>query len=189
VAVPKPHTIAIRPDDQVAYVASQVPGHFAIAVVDLSARAVVRTLPFDKTPRDLELGYDGKSLYFTLAGVNAVEVLDPASDKVVAEIPTGASPHIAGYFRGTAVGVGVVQGPGELLLFNPATNTEVRRVAVGKQPHWVTTTGDGKTAYVTDEGSNDVTVVDLATGRTATIAVGNAPRKVVVQRTAATTRK
>ena len=51
------------------------------------------------------------------------------------------------------------------------------------------TSGDGKTTYVTNEGSNDVTVVDLATGRTATIAVGNAPRKVVVQQTAPITRK
>jgi YVTN family beta-propeller protein len=189
VPVPKPHTIAIRPDDKLAYVASQEPGHFALAVVDLSTRAVVRSVPLDKPPRDLEFSHDGKSLYFTLAGVNAIQVLDPASDKVVAEIPTGASPHIAGYYRGTSVGVAVVQGPGELLLFSPATNTAVRSVTVGKQPHWVSTTGDGKTAYVTNEGSNDVTVVDLATGKTSTIAVGTAPRKIVVQRTLATATK
>jgi hypothetical protein len=33
-----------------------------------------------------------------------------------------------------------------------------------------------------------VTIVDLATGKTQTIAVGNAPRKVVVQRTAGSAR-
>jgi YVTN family beta-propeller protein len=189
VPVPKPHTIAIRPDDKVAYVTSQEPGHFALAVVDLATRSVVRNLPLDKTPRDLEFSYDAKALYYTLAGVNAIQVLDPVSDKVVAEIPTGASPHIAGYYRGTTVGVGVIQGPGELLLFNPVTNAAVRSVVVGKQPHWVATTGDGKRAYVTNEGSNDLTVVDLATGQTTTIAVGNAPRKVVVQRTATTSAK
>jgi YVTN family beta-propeller protein len=74
-----------------------------------------------------------------------------------------------------------VQGPSEPLLFDPATNTPVRNVAVGKQPHWAATSGDGKTAYVTNEGSNDFTIVDLATGKTRKIAVGNAPRKVVVQ--------
>jgi YVTN family beta-propeller protein len=73
-------------------------------------------------------------------------------------------------------------------LFDPATNKPARSIAVGKQPHWATASGDGKTAYVTDEGSNDVTIVNLATGKTATVAVGNAPRKVVVQRTAATVR-
>jgi YVTN family beta-propeller protein len=44
---------------------------------------------------------------------------------------------------------------------------------------------DGRTVWVTNEGSNDLTAVDLASGRTTTIAVGNAPRKVVVQPAAA----
>jgi YVTN family beta-propeller protein len=184
VPVPKPHTIAIRPDGKVAYVASQEPGKFALVVVDLASRTVIRTIPLEKTPRDPEFGYDGKALYFTMAGVNTVQVLDPATDKIVAEIPTGASPHIAGFFRGAAVGTVVVQGPGELTLFNPATNGVLRSIAVGKQPHWVTTSGDGKSAYVTNEGSNDITVVDLATGQTKFIPVGSAPRKVVVQRAA-----
>ena len=35
VAVAKPHTIAVRPDGKVAYVASQEPGKFALVVVDL----------------------------------------------------------------------------------------------------------------------------------------------------------
>ncbi len=75
------------------------------------------------------------------------------------------------------------------MLFDPATNAAVKSVAVGKQPHWVAMAGDGKTAYVTNEGSNDLSVVDLATGGTTTIAVGSAPRKVVVQQTAPTARK
>jgi len=179
--VPKPHTIAISPNGKLAYVASQAPGHFALAIVDLATHAVVRTIALDKPARDLEFGHDGKALYFTEAGVNAVQVLDPASDKIVAEIPTGASPHIANFFPNTALGIVVVQGPGELLLFDPSTNKPVRSIAVGKQPHWVTVSGDGKTAYVADEGANDVSVVNLASGKTKTIAVGHAPRKVAMQ--------
>ena len=186
IAVPKPHTVAISPDGKFAYVTVQDPGHFALALIDLQARRVVRTLALDKTPRDGEFGYDGKRFYFTQAGVSAVQVLDPASHRIVAQIPTGVSPHFVGYPTGSAFGMVVVQGPGELSLFDPATNKATRNVKVGKQPHWATASGDGKTAYVTNEGSNDVTVVDLASGRTATIAVGNAPRKVVVQRSAAT---
>jgi YVTN family beta-propeller protein len=187
-AVPKPHTIAIDPDGKLAYVTVQEPGHFGLALVDLATRTIVRTLPLDKTPRDGEFGYDGKMFYFTEAGVSSVQVLDAASERIVAQIPTGVSPHFVGYQRASAFGIVVVQGPGELLLFDPATNTPARRVAVGKQPHWATASGDGKTAYVTNEGSNDVTIVDLPTGKTRTIAVGNAPRKVVVQRTAGSTR-
>lgn len=182
VAVAKPHTIAVRPDGQVAYIASQEPGKFALVVIDLAARSALRTVALDKPPRDPEFGADGRALYFTLAGINAVQVLDPASDKIVAQIPTGASPHIAALFRNASIGTVVVQGPGELLLFDPATNTPLRAITVGKQPHWMAATPDGKQVFVTNEGSNDVTVVDLASGTTKSIPVGAAPRKVVVQR-------
>jgi YVTN family beta-propeller protein len=188
-AVPKPHTVAINPNGKLAYVTVQEPGHFGLALIDIVTRSLVRTLALDKTPRDGEFGYDGKLFYFTQAGVSSVQVLEPTSDRVVAQIPTGVSPHFVGYPRGSTFGIVVVQGPGELLLFDPATNKPARSIAVGKQPHWATLSGDGKTAYVTNEGSNDVTVIDLATGKTLTIAVGNAPRKVVVQRTPATAKK
>ena len=183
VAVPKPHTIAVRPDGKFAYVASQQPGQFALVVVDLATRAVVRSIALDKPPRDPEFSHDGKYLYVTTAGVNALRVIDAASDKVVAEIPTGPSPHIGKWFAGAAVGTIVVQGPGELLTFDPASQSALRAFPVGKQPHWMAS--DGKTVWVTNEGSNDVSAVDLASGKTTTIAVGNAPRKIVVQPAAA----
>ncbi|MEO8755164.1 MAG: plastocyanin/azurin family copper-binding protein [Casimicrobiaceae bacterium] len=182
--VAKPHTIAMRPDGKVAYVSSQEPGNFALVVVDVPGRTVLRRVAMDKPPRDVEFGFDGKALYFTLAGVNAVQVLDPATDKIVAQVPTGASPHIASLFRGATAATAVVQGPGELLLFDPATNAPMRSIAVGKQPHWEAS-ADGKTIYVTNEGGNDVSVVDLATGQVRTIPVGKAPRKVAIQRVSA----
>jgi YVTN family beta-propeller protein len=185
VAVPKPHTVSISPDGKLAYVTSQEPGRFALVVVDMATRAVVRSVPLAKTPRDAEFGFDGKAFYFTQAGVSAIEVLDPASDKIVAEIPTGVSPHFVSVFHGAPLGMGVVQGPGEVMLFDPATNKPVRSIAVGKQPHWLTLSGDGKTAYVTNEGSNDLSVVDIATGKATAVEVGKAPRKVVVQQTSA----
>ena len=182
VAVAKPHTIAVRADGKLAYVTSQEPGHFALSIVDLAARAVVGSVPVEKPPRDLEFGHDGRALYFTLAGVAAVQVLDPATNKVVAQIATGASPHLAHHFAGMREGVVVVQGPGEVMLFDPVTNTPVRSIAVGKQPHWIDASAGGKRLFVSNEGSNTVSVVDPASGETSTIAVGNAPRKIAVQR-------
>ncbi len=179
--VAKPHTIAVRPDGKQAYVSSQEPGNFALVAIDLATRKLGATIPLEKAPRDLEFGPDGKALYVTLAGVSAVQVVDPESNRIVARIPTGVSPHVAHHFAGTAAGVVVVQGPGELMLFDPATNTPIRGVAVGKQPHWVDILPGGKKLLVTNEGSNDVSVVDLAGGPTGTIAVGNAPRKVAAQ--------
>ena len=49
-------------------------------------------------------------------------------------------------------------------------------------PHWTATSADSSTAYVTNEQSNDLSVVDLGSQTvTATIAVGNAPRKIAIQ--------
>lgn len=178
-AVAKPHTIAVRPDGAVAVVASQEPGKFALVVVDLATRTVAREIALDKPPRDPEFSHDGRFLYYTIAGTNALRVLDAADDHSVAEIATGASPHIGKWFAGAPVGTIVVQGPGELLLFDPVRQVPLRSIAVGRQPHWMAS--DGRTVWVTNEGSNDLSAVDLASGRTSTIAVGNAPRKVVVQ--------
>lgn len=184
VPVPKPHTIAIRPDGRQAYVSSQTPGNFALVVIDLPSRAVTTSVPVEKTPRDLEFSPDGKALYVTLAGLSAVQVFDPASNKVMGEIPTGVSPHVAHHFADTRSGVVVVQGPGELMLFDPATRTATGSVSVGKQPHWVDVLPDHSKVMVTNEGSNDVSVVTLAGGPVATIPVGTAPRKVAVQHAA-----
>lgn len=185
VAVPKPHTIAIRPDGRQAYVASQEPGHFALVVIDMATRAVVTQIPLDKPPRDLEFDADGKSLYLTLAGVPAVQVLDAATNQWGAPVSTGVSPHIAQHFAGMASGVVVVQGPGEVMLFDPVARASVRSIGVGKQPHWLDLSADGRKLWVSNEGSNDVSVVDLAGGPMHTVAVGNAPRKIAVQRVAA----
>lgn len=181
VAVGKPHTIALLPDGSKAYAASQVPGHFALAVFDPGTMASLRELPLDKPPRDVESAYDGRALYFTLAGENAVQVLDPRSDQIVARVPTGVSPHIASLFRGAPAATVVVQGTGELTLFDPGSNAVLRSIAVGRQPHWVAATGSGAAALVTNEGSDDVSIVDLASGATRNVPVGHAPRKVVVQ--------
>jgi YVTN family beta-propeller protein len=184
IPIGKPHTIAVRPDGKIAYVSSQEPGRFSLVEIDLIAREVLRSIPIDKTPRDLEYGYTGKAVYFTKAGTNAIEVLSPAKNKVIAEIPTGVSPHYANYVRNAMAGLAVVQGPGEVLLFDPKTNKPIRSIKVGEQPHWLAVSQDGKVAFVTNEGANTLSIVDIASGNSTVVAVGNQPRKVVVQQMA-----
>jgi YVTN family beta-propeller protein len=181
VPVPKPHTIAVRADGARADVASQQPGHFAVLVVDLAARQVVNRIALDKPPRDLEFSHDGTAIYLTLAGVPALQVIDPAQDRIVAQVPTGVSPHVAQHFAGMAQGVAVVQGPGELELFDPATRALVRSIPVGRQPHWMDITPDARLMAVSNEGDNTLSLVDLASGDARTVPVGSAPRKVVVR--------
>lgn len=182
VSVPSPHNIAISPDGHTAYVATQKQGSAGLAVLNIDRGTQVGFIPLEKAPRALNFSPDGKWLYFTQAGVDAVQVLDPATNLVANHIPVGASPHHPLFTPDGKVALVVSQGPGQLSILDPQTNQVSKVVTVGKMPHWIAVNPQGTTAWVTNEGSNDVSVVDIATGKvTATIPVGNAPRKIVVQ--------
>jgi YVTN family beta-propeller protein len=182
VPVAQPHNGTLSRDGSIGWVGSQQQGATALVRLDLTAGKETARVALDKTPRGLELSPDGKRVFFTLAGVDAIQVLDTASNQVVAQIPVGASPHYAPFTPDGRWALAVVQGPGELAILDTSTNTVAGTVAVGKAPHWSTSSSDGRTAYVTNEATNDVSVVDLAGRRVmATIAMGNAPRKIAVQ--------
>src|SRR5499425_597114 len=95
VPVPQVHNGTLSPDGTRAWVGSQKQGETAIVVIDLQTMTRVGALTLDKTPRALDASPDGKRVYFTLAGVNAIQVLDTATSKIVAQVPVGASPHLA----------------------------------------------------------------------------------------------
>src|SRR5262245_37661624 len=181
VPVGKPHNIAVHPNGTLAYVGSQTPGNFSIAIIDLQGRTVKETVPLDKTPRGLEFGPNGKLLYITQAGVDSVVVVDPTVNKIVTQIPVGVSPHYANFTSDGKRGLTVVQGPSLLAVFNPQTNTVEKSIKVGSRPHWVAIVPGNKTALTANEDSNDVSVIDLDSDSVSTIAVGNAPRKIAVQ--------
>ncbi len=182
VAVPSPHNIAISPDGQTAYVAAQKQGAAGLAVINIQNKSQSAFLPLDKSPRALNFSPDGKRLYFTQAGVDAVQVLDPTSNQVTAHIDVGASPHHPLFVPDGSMALVVSQGPGELDFLAPDTNVAFLSLAVGNMPHWIAVNPQGTTAWVTNEASNTVSIVDLQKFTvTATVPVGSGPRKLVVQ--------
>jgi YVTN family beta-propeller protein len=185
VAVGKPHNIAIHPNGRLAYVGSQVPGNFSLAVIDLASRKLTENVALEKTPRGLEFDPNGRRLYVTQAGIDSVVVVDPANNKAVAEIPVGVSPHYANLTPDGKHGLTAVQGPSLLAVFDPQTNVVEKSIKVGSRPHWVAAGPESKTALTTNEDSNDVSVIDLENSTVTNIPVGNAPRKIVVQTAAA----
>jgi YVTN family beta-propeller protein len=189
VPVPQPHNLAITADGQTAFAASQKQGEQALVSIDLASASTTGVVQLDHSPRALNVAPDGADLVYTLAGVDALQVEDLASGQLAAQVPTGASPHHPLFTPDGKVGLVVSQGPGTLDLFDPATlkpTTPTSSIKVGAMPHWIATTSDSRWAYVTNESSNDVSVVDLQSRSvTTTVPVGNAPRKIVVQPSAA----
>src|SRR3989475_6099792 len=95
VPVAQPHNGTLSRNGRTGWVASQQQGATALVRLDLTTWKEVARVPPDKTPRGLELSPDGRRVFFTLAGVNAIQVLDTATNRIATQIPVGASPHYA----------------------------------------------------------------------------------------------
>ena len=181
-----PHNIGITPDGKTAYVAAQGKSGVGLVILDVKGMRQTGFVALDKTPRALNLSPDGEKLYFTLAGADAVQVLDTATNTVLRQIPVGASPHHTVFSPTGTRALVVSQGPGTLSTLDWSKDTVTGTVKVGTLPHWIALGPGGRTAYVTNETSGDLSVVNLDTMTvTATIPVGNGPRKIVIQPAAA----
>lgn len=184
VTVDTPHNIALSPDGQTAYVASQSKNSPSLLVLNVADHKQTASIALQQSPRSVVFSRDGKQVYFTEISVDAVQVLDPATNKIVTQIAVGASPHQP--FFTTEYALVASQKTNELNVIDPATNTVKAKISVGKMPHWIATSADGNTAYVTNENDNSISVVDLDSQKvTTTISVGQAPHKIVIQPVAA----
>jgi YVTN family beta-propeller protein len=80
----------------------------------------------------------------------------------------------------------VSQIAGDLEYVDVSPDVVVANVPTGTTPRWIGLSSDGTRAYVTNEGSNSVSVVDVARRTViadiaADIGVGNVPRNIAVQ--------
>src|SRR6185295_16045334 len=109
----------------------------SIAVIDLETGMTAASVPLSHAPRALDFAPGGK-VYFTVTGVDGLEVLDPTTNQVAgAPIATG----------------------GDLEYVDVDQGKVVASVPTGKAPHWIGLTGVGSRAYVTNESDSTVSVV------------------------------
>jgi YVTN family beta-propeller protein len=180
-SVSRPHNSAISPDGKLGFEGSQQADSPAIVVVDLETAKVRRNVALEHAPRALDYAPNG-TVYFTVSGVDALEVLNPQTLELGTPIPTGGSPHHMLASKDGEYELVVSQTAGELQYVDPRRAIVVGGVKTGLAPHWIGLSSDGKLAYVTNEGSGDVTVIDIeARSVLQTIAVGQGPRKIAIQ--------
>ena len=113
VAVPQPHNIAITPDGLTAYAGSQQAGAQALAIIDIPSGTETGNIPTRPHAPRAQVSPDGTELALTLAGVDALQILDLASQELETQIPTGASPHHPLFTPDGKLGLVVSQGPGD----------------------------------------------------------------------------
>lgn len=184
-----PHDIDVSRDGKTVYV-GLIRGT-DVTMFDAATDRVLKRIPFGANVRPLALSHDESRLYVQLSQFYGFVVADPRSGRIVRRVdmpmPNGAkAPDTLPVTTNHGIRI---TADGRYLIANgsmtdltaiyslPALRL-VATVPVGRDPNWVTLSPDGRRVFVTNRGSNDVSVIDLASRKEiARIKVGRYPER------------
>ena len=138
-----------------------------IDVVDLEARKLMVTIDLGKPlrPHRAEWGPDGM-LYVTAELGDAVDVLDPDTRKVVAEIPTGQKEsHMLVISPDGRRAYTANVGAGSVSVLDLAKRTLITTIPVAKAVQRISISPDGKRVFTHDQDAPRIAVIDAATNK------------------------
>ena len=160
---------------------------FTVSTSLLKANVNTSSLPAGANP--VALLPVSANLYLTETGLNSIAQLTGAPPAVRQQLPTGANTVYTVGNTGVARVYGLVQGSGtaagSALAIETANNTVSSTIPVGIRPIYGVMTPDGRRAFILNNGSNTVSVINAQTNApdtftsngvaTGTIPVGVAP--------------
>jgi len=169
------HEVAASPDGRFAFVPiygnSGVgrPGTdgTTIDVIDLRQRKLDSTLDLGKPlrPHRAVFGPDGM-LYVTAELDKAVDVIDPASRKVVAQIPTGAiESHMLAIAPDGSRGYTANVGAGSVSVLDLKKRSLITVIPIAKTVQRISISPDGKWVFTHDQAEPRIAVIDTATNK------------------------
>ncbi len=138
-----------------------------IDVVDLQDHKLAVSIDLGKglRPHRAEFGPDGL-LYVTAELANAVDVIDPSTRKVLAEIPTGQrESHMLVLSPDGRRGYTANVGAGSVSVLDLAKRSLVTTVSVAKRIQRISMSPDGLRVFTHDQDAPRIAVIDTATDR------------------------
>ncbi|MBK7717259.1 MAG: beta-propeller fold lactonase family protein [Gemmatimonadetes bacterium] len=198
----RPRGVEVSPDGRTVYVAltgSPVPAHHArrgvreaglgqvqdgVAIVDVATRTTIKTIPAGSDPEEFDLSADGTRLFVSNEDADSASIVDLASGRPVANVKVGDEPEgVTVAPDGKTVWV-TGETDHDITGFDAATGAIVARIDVlGQRPRSIGFLPDGSRAYVTNEMSGTVSVVDMVartTLRQITMPTDSRPMSIVV---------
>jgi YVTN family beta-propeller protein len=171
------HEVAVSPDSRFAYVPiygnSGVgkPGTdgATIDVVDLHEHKLAATIDLGKPlrPHRAEFGPDGL-LYVTAELAKAVDVIDPATRKVIREIPTGAiESHMIVISPDGRRAYTANVAAGSVSVLDLKQRALVTVIPVAKTVQRISISADGKRVFTHDQDTPRIAVIDTSTNKVA----------------------
>lgn len=175
-----PFTVALSPDLKTLYASNTFSGD--VTILDVArymgamSNRLAGTIPVGLAPHGIGFTPDGKKVFVNNSGDLSVSVIDAEKRTVIATLPLASEEQKSKLERsdeGTFSVVGLAITPDgrwalsamgsldALGVINAATLKVEEPIPVGKKPYWIAVSPDGRMAYVTNSGSNDVSVVEL----------------------------
>lgn len=134
----------------------------SVSLIDTATRSVTATVPVGNNPTGLAISADSGSVYVANTGDGSLSVIDAASASVVSTV---TDPRL-----GAPMGVDLAANEHAVYVTNSAGSTVVlvdpdshvvleTVITVGLQPRAIAAGDDGRTAYVADYGSQQVSTI------------------------------
>lgn len=176
----EPAEVTMSSNGQYAFVANGMSN--SVSVIKVSDKSVAKTIAVGEDPVGAWPGADGK-MYVDNEKGQSISVIDVNTLTVVETVKLGFTPGYAAYHP-TRNELWVSQaGTGtKVVIFERMNGTWMKmgEVTTGLDAHAIAFTKDGATAYVTNQGAANVSVVDVAKRtKIKDIAVGKKPNGIV----------
>lgn len=181
-----PDGVAVTPNGALVYVANNGgnnPASNTVSVINTDTNTVVQTVTVGPAPFLPKVTPDGTHVYVANQN-NTISVIDTATNTVSATIQLSAeATGLAFTPSGAFAYVAENTNPGAVVVLAIPANTVAATIPLGEgtaNPIKVAITPDGSLAYVTNLGSNNVSVINTSTNTVlATIPVGSEPYGIV----------
>src|SRR5256885_11448273 len=138
-----------------------------IDVIDLQERKLAATIDLGKPlrPHRAEFGPDGL-LYVTAELANAVDVIDPSTRKVLAEIPTGElQSHMLVLPNDGQRGYTANVGAGSVSVLDLVKRSLITTIPVAKIVQRISISPDSRRIFTHDQNEPRIAVIDAATNK------------------------
>ena len=178
-----PYAICVNPVTDRIYTANL--SESTVSVIDGHTNQVIATIAVGAYPRGICVDPLRNLIYVVERDDNSVSVIDGSTNAVIATIPVGAAPHNICVDSVRNMIYVVCAGSRLVYVIDGSNDVAIDSVAVGRDPVGGIAIDVGSNeVYVTNYGSNDISVVDGATISVgATIRLAFYAREVAVDQT------